>query len=150
MWSLSTGYCFRFYILISIYLGNCHLLIPIHNDNSMRTIFLIFYYFIVIFICCCSKLFIALVIIYVSYSKEIRLLHVSQHHFKITISFINIISGFRGDNSKHVEVLCFRDRSKDGIRNISHSIVLILKLPSTKSLTGLYTVTTEHKTETGL
>lgn len=50
-------------------------------------------------------------------------------------NYLIYISYHWGDKSQPIDVLCFRDRSKDGNRDVTHSIVLTLNIPSTKSLT---------------
>ncbi|CAG2239621.1 ATG7 [Mytilus edulis] len=49
---------------------------------------------------------------------------------KLIHSFITLL----GDKFKNAEILCFRDRSKDGVRDVSHSIILTLNISSTKTL----------------
>lgn len=49
-------------------------------------------------------------------------------------NYLIYISYHWTDKFKEFEFLCFRDRSKNGVRDVSHSIVLNLNLPSTKSL----------------
>ena len=39
-------------------------------------------------------------------------------------------------NDGTADVLCFRDRSKDGVRDISHSLLLSVNLPQITDLTG--------------
>ncbi|XP_071179082.1 ubiquitin-like modifier-activating enzyme ATG7 [Mytilus edulis] len=50
-------------------------------------------------------------------------------------NYLLYISYHWGDKFKNAEILCFRDRSKDGVRDVSHSIILTLNISSTKTLT---------------
>ena len=42
----------------------------------------------------------------------------------------------RKGSLENINVLCIRDRSRDGNRDISHSVLLSLNVPDVKSLQG--------------
>lgn len=50
-------------------------------------------------------------------------------------NYLALIAHRWGDYLSEIQVLCFRDRSKDGVRDISSSLVLTVKLTSMKGLT---------------
>lgn len=61
----------------------------------------------------------------------------------ISVSVLNVLSTrlfllcfCRGDKLQEVEVVCLRDRSKDGKRDISHSLVFTVRLSPLGNLTG--------------
>ncbi|XP_060072759.1 ubiquitin-like modifier-activating enzyme ATG7 [Ylistrum balloti] len=50
-------------------------------------------------------------------------------------SFHCMLQIFRGDKLEEVQVLCFRDHCKDGVRDVTRSLVFTVKLTSIKQLT---------------
>jgi len=50
---------------------------------------------------------------------------IEEVHVSLCLSFLN----GRGSILKSVEVLCFRDRTMQGVRDITHSIIFEIKLP---------------------
>lgn len=62
-------------------------------------------------------------------------------------NYLYLISYTWGDRLSEVDIICFKDRMKSGVRSIAHSLILTLKIPSVKGTTECPTFVGWEKNE---
>lgn len=62
-------------------------------------------------------------------------------------NYLYLISYSWGERLSEVEIICFKDRMKNGVRSVSHSLIFSLKVPSVKGATECPTFVGWEKNE---